>query len=113
MAFTFQQIVDRARAPLNDSDKDRYTDAALLVYAQDAYLLLRRYRPDLLLSNWSSPTDFSTLNLGSDFPYADDTFLPAVADYVTARAEMIDDEHVLKERAQLFYSLFTTGVRAS
>lgn len=111
MAFTFQQIVDRARIPLNDSDKDRYSDSELLTYAQDAYLLVRRYRPDVLLSDWSSPTDYSTLTLSSNFPYLDDAFLPAVADYVTARAEYKDDEHVLKERAQMFFSLFQAGVR--
>lgn len=111
MAFTFQNLVDRARVPLNDADKVRYPDSELLNYAVDAYLLLKRYRPDLFLSNWTL-TDWSTLALGTTFPVAPDEYLPVIADYVTARAEFKDDENVLAERAQAFYALFTAGVRA-
>jgi hypothetical protein len=112
MAFTFQQVADRARIPLNDSDKVRYPDSELLTHAVDAYLLLRRYRPDLFITSYTALPDFNTLTLTSPFPGADDHLLPAVADYVTARAEFKDDEHVLKERAQLFYQLFSAGTRA-
>lgn len=111
MAFTFQQLIDRARIPLNDAAKVRYPDSELLGYGVDAFLLLRRYRPDLFLSNWTLP-DWSAYTVGTTFPYAPDEYLPIIADYVSARAEFKDDEHVVAERAQAFYALFTTGVRS-
>lgn len=113
MSFTFQNVVDRARKPLNDSDKDRYTDAELLEYAVDAYLMLRRHRPDLFITQWSALPDYSTRALGSTFPGAGDEYLPAIASYVTARAEMKDDEAIVQERAQLFYKLFSVGAMGS
>lgn len=111
MSFTFQTLIDRARVPLNDADKIRYTDAELLKYAADAYLLLRRYRPDMFLADWTL-VDWSAFAVGTTFPKAPDEFLPAIADYVAARAEFKDDEHVVAERAGAFYELFTTGLRA-
>lgn len=110
MAFTFQQLIDRARVPLNDADKDRYTDEELLDYAVDAFLMLRRYRPDLFLAGWTLP-DWSAFVVGTSFPNAPDEYMPIIADYVTARAEFKDDEHVVAERAQAFYNLFTAGTR--
>ena len=85
MAFTLQQLVDRARVPLNDAGKDRYTDTELLGYAQDAYLMIRKHRPDVLVGNFSSPTSWSALTLVSNFPYVEDEYMPVIADYITAR----------------------------
>lgn len=111
MAFTFQHIADRARIPLNDADKVTHPDSELLSYGVDAYLLLRRYRPDLFLSQYDGLPAFGSLALDSDFPVAMDELLPIVADYATARAEFKTDESTIKERAQAFFGLFTTGVR--
>jgi hypothetical protein len=110
VSFTFQVLIDRARVPLNDSAKTRYPDAELLKYAVDAYLLLRRYRSDLFLADYTLP-DWSAFTVDTTFPKAPDEYLPIIADYVTARAEFKDDEHVVAERAQAFYGLFTSGVR--
>lgn len=110
MSFTFQQVIDRARTPLNDADKVRYTDTELLGYAVDAYLLLRRYRPDLFLSSWTLP-DWSSFTVGTTFLAAPDEYMPVLADYVAARAEFKDDEHVVAERAQALYKLFMAGLR--
>lgn len=112
MSFTFQEVVDRARVPLNDVDKVRYPDSELLNYGIDAYLLLRRYRPDLFLSAWTLPT-WSALALGSTFPAGPDEYFPIIADYITARAEFKDDEHSVAQRAQAFYALFTGGIRGA
>lgn len=111
MAFTFQELADRARIPLNDDEKDRYLDAQLLTFGQDAYLLLRRYRPDIFLSGWGDFPAFGALTLAADFPSVDDMYLPVIADYIAARAEFRDDEAVVAERAQAFYALFAAGMR--
>lgn len=112
MSFTIQQLVDKARIPLNDDDKDRYSDAKLLTYAQDAYLMILRHRPDVLVGSFSAPTAWSALALGSTFPYVDDVYFPIIADYITGRAEMVDDEHVLSGRATAFITMFGGGLSA-
>lgn len=111
MAFTFQQLADRARIPLNDADKVRYPDSELLIYGTDAYLMLRRYRPDVFLETYTALPDYSGLVLATSFPSVGDEYLPIIADYITARAEFKDDEHVVAERAQAFFQLFHAGVR--
>lgn len=109
MAFTVQQVIDRARVPLNDAAKSRYGDPELIVYANDAYYMLRRYRPDFFLGMWSSLP--SSLGSTDSFPSVDDMYLPSIADYVTARAEFKDDEAVIAQRAQAMLALAIAGVR--
>ena len=109
MAFTFQQLIDKARVPLNDADKDRYADSELLDYARDAYLMAYRHRPDLFIGLFSSLPAFSALGLTSAFP-VDDMYLPVVADYITARAEYKDDEHVVSQRAAQLMAMFGAGL---
>jgi len=104
MSFTLQQVVTLGRDPLNDADKIRYTDADLLSFAVGGLITLRDKRPDLFFGNWT--VDFTALTLSSAFPLADPYAL-AVAEYVTARAEMRDDEFVVSQRATLFMQLFT------
>jgi len=107
MAYTMQQLVDRARIPLNDADKDRYTDADLLGYAVDGLLIAVYKRPDLLIGNWTASSTYTALVLGDSFPLPD-RYMPVLADYVTARAELVDDEHVDSQRATTLMSLFET-----
>lgn len=107
MSFTVQQVCDLARRPLQDASKTRYPDAELLDYATAAYLTLRRKRPDMFLGMWASLP--STLGMASAFPGAGDEYMPAIADYVTARAEFKDDENVVQQRAAGFYQLFEAG----
>lgn len=109
MAFTMQQVLDRARTPLNDASKRRYPDAALLEYANDAVRILRLRRPDLFFGQFSAlPSDKA---LGENLPL-DDDFVPAVCDYVRARAEMRDDEAALQSKAAAFFTLFDRQVGA-
>ena len=109
MAFTVQQVIDRARVPLNDAAKTRYSDAEMTVYANDAYYLLRRYRSDLFLGQWTTLP--STLALDDEFPSVNIMYLPSIADYVTARAEFKDDEAVIAQRAQAMLAMAIAGVR--
>ena len=109
MAYTLQQIVDIGRKPLNDDDKDRVTDATGLVYAQSGLQLLLNKRPDLYYGQFTSLPDISAMTLSSNFPL-DDMIAPALADYITARAESGNDEAVLTERASMFFNLFKGGL---
>jgi len=103
MARTFQNVVDRARTPLNDADKVRYTDASLLGYATDAVLLLRKARPDLFFGDWTFEAGEYTL---VDLIPVEDLYFPALADYVTGRAETRDDEEAMQSRAAAFLQMF-------
>ena len=110
MSFTIQQLVDRARVPLNDSDKDRYSDAQLLVFAQDAYLSIVRHRPDVFIGGYATLPLWSSLGLTTAFPSIGDEYMPIIADFITSRAEMLDDEFVNSGRAAQFMTMFGTGL---
>lgn len=106
MAFTYQNIVDLARIPLNDSDKARYSDDQLLMFANHAMLAVSKRRPDLFIGQFSSlPTGQAAL---SDNFTIDSGYVQTVADYVTMRAEMTDDEHADSGRAMVFGNLFNS-----
>ena len=106
MTFTYQSAVDLARIPLNDAGKERYADAMLLSFANQGVLQILKRRPDLFSGQFG--------NLPHGQNVLTDTFqLPAeyvqtVADYVTARAEMTDDEYTNAGRAAMFMQLFAT-----
>jgi len=105
MAFTYQSVVDLARMPLNDDDKVRYTDATLLIYANHGILQILKRRPDLFIGQFGSlPAGDAMLNHTFPLPAG---YVQTLADYVTARAEMADDEHVNSGRATAFAQLFT------
>lgn len=97
MPQTAQDVIDRARKPLNDSDKVRYTDADLLAYLIAGMALVRGKRPDLLYGMLSSGS-IPSLAFNDPVPLPDAVAI-ALADYVTARAEFVDDEHVNSNRA--------------
>lgn len=103
MAYTMQQVVDRARVPLNDDDKARYTDADLLAEANASINLLKLKRPDLFFGQFLAlPGD---KELTDSFPL-DDTMFAPVAAYVTGMAETKNDDSVLEQRAELFLNIF-------
>jgi hypothetical protein len=105
MAFTYQSVVDLARLPLNDSDKTRYTDADLLSYANHGMLAIVKRRPDLFIGSYASLPDGEDA-LTDAFPLEPE-YVQTLADYVTARAEMADDEHTNSGRASVFVQLFS------
>lgn len=104
---TLQTVVDLARDPLNDADKDRYTDAQLLLHAIHGLLVAYRNRYDLFMAGGTVPT--ITMTLASTFPLPDE-YLQVFADYVTARAEQVDDENAANTRAAQFATLFASVV---
>lgn len=104
MPFTYQSVVDLARKPLNDSDRARYSDDDLLMFANHGMLALTKRRPDLFIGQFSSlPTGEAALT--DPFPIGAE-YVQLLADWVTARAEMTDDEHANSGRAAAFVNLF-------
>lgn len=104
MAYTYQTIVDLARKPLNDADKARYSDEMLLLFANHGMLQIAKRRPDLFIGQFGNmPTGEAVL---SDSFQLEPGYAQVVADYVTARAEMMDDEHANSGRAQVYVNLF-------
>lgn len=108
MPLVMQDIVDRARIPLNDADpvdaNRRDPDAVLLKHAKSGLQILRTKRPDLF---FGAIATFSAEGLGPNdpFPLPED-LAPAVQDWITARAHAKDDEAVTQGTASAFFSLF-------
>lgn len=110
MAFTYQSVVDRARDPLNDADKVRYPDAQLLRLANDAMMMLCNRRPDLFIGQFgSTPTGEAAL---TDLLPLPPVHVVTLANYVTAMAEMVDDENADSGRAAAFMQLLGAEVPA-
>ena len=103
MPITMQNIVDRARVPLNDAAKTRHSDARLLQFANDAIYTLRNKRPDLFFGSFAALPE--ELVIGVNFPLAAE-YAPPVQDYVTARAEANGAEADTEGRAMAFFKLF-------
>ncbi|MES2415093.1 MAG: hypothetical protein V4614_14900 [Pseudomonadota bacterium] len=98
--MTAQEVIDLARVPLNDADKDRYPDAVLLRFLIAGLRLLQRTRADLFIGSLAVTQP--------DLGFADELPTPAhvdqsLADYVTARAMTVDTED--GERAGAFFQL--------
>lgn len=104
MAFTYQSVIDLARIPLNDSEKTRYSDAQLLLFANHGTLALLKRRPDIFVGQFHNlPT--GEAGLGDNLPFAPEN-AQILADWIVARAEMTDDEHANSGRATVFVNLF-------
>lgn len=104
MPYAYQDIVDLARIPLNDSAKVRYTDEQLMTFVNHGMLAIAKRRPDLFIGQFDSLPD-GTSTLTDDLPI-DAGYAQVLADYVTARAEFTDDEHVNSGRAAVFANMF-------
>lgn len=109
---TFSDIIDDARIILNDQYMDsntvlRYTEAQLLVYARQAVIEARRIRPDLFLSNLTG--SFPKFVETDTVPMPDE-YHAAIADYISHRAEMRDDEFEVDGRASSLFQKFKAGL---
>ena len=106
-AQTYQTVLDLAREDLNDDAKDRYTDAQLMKHANDGTDEMLGLRPDMFIGFFSLDmvTNGAQYATTDTLPF-DGRFKRVLADYIVARAEMKDDEHVVSGRASLMAQLF-------
>ena len=90
MATTLQQVLNLARLDLNDDDKVRWPDAKLLPFLNNIILDSTRLRKDLWLGRFLSLPEGDLL-LTDDFPLPY-SFVRSAADYVIARANLMNTE---------------------
>ena len=107
MPVTVQQVCDRARVFLKDAAKDRYADddtdptqPSLRRFVNDGVIALRANRPDLFIGQFNALPD-GTLALGANLPL-DSMVIPSLVDWLVARAESVEDEYTVDQRAQAF-----------
>ena len=103
MANTLQTALDLARLPLNDDAKDRYTDAKALVYCNQGLLWMYKESPQLWFDNWDNAPNGNLL-ANTPLPI-DDQFIQWLADLITARLSMTDDEFISSGRVEMFIKL--------
>lgn len=97
MARLVSDIINAARHNTNDEAAGAYrvSDLKMLGFAQDGYDEAISVRPDLLLGKFNSaPVSLTT---GTEIPFTGCDAI-ALTYYVTARAEMADDENVNSNR---------------
>lgn len=109
MLYTIQQVLDHARIPLQDTKKVRYSDDTLLQYHNDAIEMAFKHRPDLFVGRWRDLA-IRLRTPEEEFP------LPAlyrsyVADYISGRAELVDDEYAETGRATMLVQSFLLGLK--
>lgn len=101
-----QALLDRARIPLNDDEKVRYTDDELLRYFIEAMQLVMRKRPDLFIGSWQF---VPSAMIVTDHVPIHEMYWQVLADYVTGRAESVDADMSAESRAMLFMNLSNAG----
>lgn len=99
--MTAQDVINLARVPLNDPAKVRYLDADMLRALNAGLSHLKIKRPDLFIGSLS--TGQTALVLADALPTPDGVD-QALADYVTARASMVDAEFSV-DRVAAFLAL--------
>lgn len=94
---------------LQDTQSTRYSDAELLVFANEALGEARRVRPDFFLGSYS--TAQTSLASGATFPLPFHMEQYAV-DYISGRAEIRESESTNEGRAAALLSRFKSGLSA-
>lgn len=89
MATTFTQVIERARAKINDDDADRWTPEDALRDANDGIAAMLALRPDIFFGR--------TLKVDGDYAAGeaipmDGRFALMLEDWLIHRAEYVDDE---------------------
>lgn len=98
MARTVAEVLTSATLTLNDEDKTRHKEPEQIGFVVDALQMIRNARPDLFIGRFKTP--IGTLTTASVLPL-DEQFFRPVVDYVIARCETKDAEHVMAGRAEL------------
>ncbi len=106
--YTIQWIINECRKGLSDTLRGRYSDDDLLKILIECLLRIRLYRPDIFVGSFLTPP--STLTVDDYIPFPEE-IVPAVIDYVSARADSANDEAALRARAPMFYQLFTQDTK--
>lgn len=102
----FSDIVSQARVLLQDTSSTRYSDAELMVSANDAMKLLRRVRPDAFFGSYK--TAIADYAITDTFPVGLE-FVQAVRDFIVAYANMRESEDA--GTAQDFMGKFASGLQ--
>lgn len=105
MPRTVGEVLTSADGTLNDIGRVRYTQAERIGFVVDALQFVRNIRPDLFIGAFT--TSIGTLTISSNIPL-DDQFFRPIVDYVIARCETKDADHVASGRAELM-AKFTAG----
>lgn len=103
----FSDIISQARVLLQDTSSTRYSDAELMVSANDAMKLIRRVRPDAFFGSYK--TTISDYALTDTFPVGLE-FVQSVRDFVIAYANMRESEDA--GTSQDFMGKFASGLKA-
>lgn len=98
MARTVGEVLTSAAATLNDAGNVRYTQPEQIGFVVDALNMAKNMRPDLFLGRLH--LSFGSLTTTSELPI-DEQFFRPIVDYVIARCETKDAEHVESGRAEL------------
>lgn len=102
----FSDIISQARVLLQDTTSTRYSDAELMVSANDAMKLIRRIRPDAFFGKYKTAiTDYV---ITDTFPVGLE-FVQSVRDFVVAYANMRESEDA--GTTQDFMGKFASGLK--
>lgn len=102
MARTVNDVLTSADGTLADVARVRYTEAERIGFVVDALNTILNVRPDIFLGRFGTP--FGTLTGASTLPLDEMYFRPLV-DFVIARCETKDEEHVVSGRVELMAKL--------
>lgn len=106
----YSDIIAQARVLLQDSVSPyRYSDAELLVGANDAVKTIRKVRPDIFYGKYK--VAISDAALTDTFPIGEE-YKMAVRDFVVAHGQLRDSEDASSSKAALFMELFAKGMTA-
>ena len=111
MAYTVGEIIDQARALLNDQDDDsyRYTDTVMYSALNKSLSEARRARADLFLSVDGTPPQFLPEDVAEPFPLGD-MYVAPIVEYISGYAELRDDEYTVDGRAMALITAFTVAM---
>jgi uridine kinase len=102
----FSDIISQARVLLQDTTSVRYSDAELMVSANDAMKVIRRVRPDTFYGKYK--TVIAEYLITDDFPIGLE-FTQTVRDFVIAYANMRESED--SGTTQDFMGKFASGLQ--